>query len=112
VEDIVVTPDGRHAGRLDHVFKDSANIREAQLIQETVDTLTIRIVRRPGYGEADSEQVLRALRERLGDRMRFEFEFVEHIPRGANGKFRFVVSKVGLRLGNEASRHSGVQALR
>lgn len=103
VEDIVVTPDGRHVGRLDHVFKDSANVREAQLVQERLETLTVRIVPREGYGPADTEQVTRYLRERLGDQMRFEFQFVDSIPRTASGKFRFVISKVGLRLGARAS---------
>jgi phenylacetate-CoA ligase len=99
VEDIIVTPEGRHVGRLDHVFKDSSNVREAQLIQETPDTLVVRIVRREDYGPAETERVTQHLRERLGDRMRFEFQFVDHIPRGANGKFRFVISKVGLGIG-------------
>lgn len=96
VEDIIVTPEGRHAGRLDHVFKDSPQVREAQLLQETPDTLIVRIVRREDYGPEDTLRVTQALRERLGDRMQFEFQFVDHIPRGANGKFRFVTSKVGL----------------
>jgi phenylacetate-CoA ligase len=99
VEDIVVTPDGRHVGRLDHVFKDSSNVREAQLVQESVDSLTVRIVRRDDYDDADTALITGYLRERLGDRMRFHFEFVDRIPRGPNGKFRFVVSKVGLAIG-------------
>jgi phenylacetate-CoA ligase len=102
VEDIIVTPDGRHVGRLDHVFKDSTNVREAQLIQESPDTLTVRVVRRDDYNEADTALVTRYLRERLGDQMSFRFEFVDRIPRGPNGKFRFVVSKVGLAIGSAA----------
>jgi phenylacetate-CoA ligase len=99
VEDIIVTPEGRHVGRLDHVFKDSSNVREAQLLQETPDTLVVRIVRREDYGPEDTERVTQYLRERLGDRIRFEFQFVDQIPRGANGKFRFVISRVGLGIG-------------
>jgi phenylacetate-CoA ligase len=101
VEDIVVTPEGRHVGRLDHVFKDTANVREAQLIQETADTLIVRIVRRDDYSAEDTERVVQHLRERLGERMQFEFQFVDTIPRGANGKFRFVISKVGLGIGRQ-----------
>jgi phenylacetate-CoA ligase len=103
VEDIIVTPEGRHVGRLDHVFKDSTNVREAQLLQETPETLVVRIVRREDYGPEDTERVTQYLRERLGDRIRFEFQFVDHIPRGANGKFRFVISKVGLGIGRQSS---------
>jgi phenylacetate-CoA ligase len=100
VEDIVVTPEGRHVGRLDHVFKDSPNVREAQLVQESVEMLTVRIVRRDDYDDGDTARVTHYLRERLGDRMQFRFEFVDRIPRGANGKFRFVISKVRLGIGH------------
>jgi phenylacetate-CoA ligase len=102
VEDIVITPEGRHVGRLDHVFKDTANIREAQLIQETPDTLVVRVVRRDDYCAEDTARVTQHLRERLGEQMKFEFQFVDSIPRGANGKFRFVISKVDLGIGKQA----------
>ncbi len=98
VEDIFVTPEGRHEGRLDGVFKDAPHVVEAQLIQERIDVLTVRIVRTASYGPEDTARVERHLRERLGPSMRFEFEFPDRIPRGANGKYRFAVSKMGLRI--------------
>ncbi len=106
LDDIIVTPEGRHDGRLDCVFKDAPNVREAQLIQETLDTLVVRIVRRDDYSAEDTERITHHLRERLGDRMRYEFQFVDNIPRGPNGKFRFVISKVGLGIGHRET--SGV----
>jgi len=68
------------------------------LIQEAHDHLRVRIVQRPGYTEQHTAQILANLRERLGDDMRVELEPVEQIPRTANGKFRYVVSKVPLDL--------------
>jgi phenylacetate-CoA ligase len=98
VEDIVVTPDGRHVGRLDHVFKDMLNVVEAQIIQDTVDVVRVCMVKRPEFGENDARLLERELRLRLGPMICLEYEFVDAIPRLPNGKFRFVVSKVPLRI--------------
>jgi phenylacetate-CoA ligase len=68
-------------------------------VQEAVDHLVVRIVPRAEYGERDAETLLRGLRERLGSSMRIELRLVEAIPRSANGKYRWVISKVPLRFG-------------
>ena len=99
IEDIVVTPDGRHVGRLDHVFKDALNVREAQLRQDEVGSLTVRLVTRPRFGERDRNMIEGELRTRLGPAIRLDYQMVSAIPREANGKFRFVVSKVPIRMG-------------
>lgn len=98
VEDIVVTPDGRHVGRLDHVFKNMLNVIEAQIIQDTVHVVRVRMVKRPEFSEVDTRLLERELRLRLGSVIRLEYEFVDRIPRLPNGKFRFVISKVPLRI--------------
>jgi phenylacetate-CoA ligase len=95
VEDYVVTPSGRLVGRLDHVFKDSLSVREAQLIQDRPDHLRIVVVPRPEFDRSRDEAVITAhLRERLEPQMSWTFEYVDEIPRGPTGKFRFVVSEV------------------
>lgn len=94
VEDIFVTPDGRYVGRLDHVFKDSVNVIEAQLVQETLGDVRVRVVPRPSFSESDWTEIERLLRLRLGDRVRLHREELDQIPRAANGKFRFAVSAV------------------
>ena len=96
MEDVVVTPDGRFLSRLDFVFKEMPFVQEAQMIQETRTLLRIRIVPRPGFSKADEERIANNLRERAGDGLQFQFEIVDHIPRLANGKFRYVISKVSL----------------
>ena len=96
VDDIIVTPDGRHVGRLDHVFKDLLNVVEAQVVQEKVDSVLVRLVKRSDFNEEDMKTLERELRLRLGTKTKLEYEFVDNIPREANGKFRAVVSKVTL----------------
>jgi len=103
-EDIFVTPDGRMVGRLDHVFKDALNVVEAQLVQDTMSRVVVRVVRRVGYAPADEASILRELRLRLGVVIDVVFEYVERIPREANGKFRFAISRVPLPIRIDDSR--------
>lgn len=94
VEDYIVTPDGRFVGRLDHLFKDSLNVKEAQIVQKQRDEILIRLVCEKDFTEKDEQLILQEARLRLGDGIEIKFEQVSEIPRAANGKFRFVVSEI------------------
>lgn len=94
IEDYVVTPDGRRIGRLDHVFKDTRYIQEAQIYQPSPDQLVVRVVAPAGFEEALRRTLEGELRARLGTAIAIRFEPVAAIPRGPSGKFRAVVSDV------------------
>ena len=94
LDDVVITPDGRRVGRLDPVFKSDLHIQEAQIVQEQADTLTVRLVPGQGFSDEDGRRLIHELSLRVGD-MHISLEPVEHIERGANGKFRAVVSRLG-----------------
>ncbi len=89
-DDVVYTRDGRRVGRLDPVFKASLPIREAQIVQESLDRLHVRYVPDSGFTTRSCSDLKRLVRERLGD-VEVILEPVERVPRGANGKFRAVV---------------------
>jgi len=93
-EDYVLTPDGRFVGRLDHLFKDAIRVRHAQIVQDQVDEVTIRIVKDRGYTKIDEDEILREALLRLGSSISVRFDYVEEIPRTKNGKFRFIVSNL------------------
>jgi phenylacetate-CoA ligase len=92
VEDYVVGAEGQLFGRLDHIFKDSKAVAEAQLVQEKPGAITIRLVKRPEYTDGDTERLLAAANFRLGKQFRIALEFVDQIPRTRNGKFQFILS--------------------
>lgn len=94
IEDYIVSADGRSFGRLDHIFKDTEFVREAQIVQDRIDHLVFRIVPRAQLSREDESQILRAARERLGSAFRLEIQPVESLPRGPNAKFRFVVNQL------------------
>jgi phenylacetate-CoA ligase len=101
VDDFVVTPDGRHVGRLSPCFRDTVYLKEAQIIQEDVNSILLKIVPRQGYSSEDERMLLDALHRRLGNEIRIDVQLVDHIPRTASGKYRFVISKVPIQISNQ-----------
>ncbi|MDD2272292.1 MAG: hypothetical protein PHP95_08910 [Desulfuromonadaceae bacterium] len=94
IESYIITPDGRQAGRLDFIFKDSQHIEEAQFIQDEISTVKIKVVRAKGFSSIHEKELLADLRKYLGEVIQFEINYVSEIPRTANGKFRQIVSNV------------------
>lgn len=95
IEDYVVTPSGRMIGRLDHVFKNLVDIAEAQIVQDELERIVVRVVAKVSYSDATERALLHALRIRLGADMQIAIERVAEIPREANGKLRAVKSSIG-----------------
>jgi len=93
-DDIIYVPERGFVGRLDPVFKGSMPIIEAQIVQEELERIVVKLVPAKGWDQAHEAALLSNLRAKLGTRVAIEIEIVEEIPRGANGKFKAVVSKV------------------
>jgi phenylacetate-CoA ligase len=92
-EDIVYSADGRPVARLDPVFKGDLPIREAQIVQERLGELLVVVAPSRAWQRSHEAPIAQSLRERLGD-LDIRFETVAAIPRGANGKFRSIVSRL------------------
>jgi phenylacetate-CoA ligase len=93
-DDYVVTPEGARIARLDYLFKDALNVKEAQIIQEELGELTIRLVRRNAYRAKDELEIRRDIASWLSPSLAVRFEYVSEIPREQNGKFRAVLSRL------------------
>ena len=91
IDDAVRLPDGRSIGRLDHIFKGVHGILEAQLRQDRPEAIEILVVPAPDFDRRQRDLVLANARERLGGEITIELRCVEHIARGAQGKFKGVV---------------------
>jgi phenylacetate-CoA ligase len=99
-EDLLRLRDGRliPPSVLTHPFKPLNCIEASQLVQTEVDRLLIRLIPRPEYTVKDGQNLVRDLKERLGQDMRIDIELVETMPRTARGKFKWVISEVKLGL--------------
>jgi phenylacetate-CoA ligase len=93
IEDYVETGDGRLVGRMDHVFKDSPNIREAQILQVSPGHIRVKLALRGEFDVHDQKALESNFLMRLGADMKIDFESVDVIARGPNGKFRAVISE-------------------
>ncbi len=97
-EDLLRLRDGRliSPSVLTHPFKPLNQIDGSQLVQKELDRLIVRLIPRHDFSPAHSEQLIRDLKARLGEDMRIEVEFVNELPRTKAGKFKWVVSEVGM----------------
>jgi phenylacetate-CoA ligase len=93
MDDVLYTSDGRRIGRLDPVFKAHLPVREAQIIQETLNRVRVRYVPAPEYTDEAGNSITKRLQERMGP-IEVILEAVDQLPRTSNGKFRAVISKL------------------
>jgi phenylacetate-CoA ligase len=93
-DDLIKLPDGRHIGRLDHIFKGVSGVIEAQIRQQALDRIDILVVAGIGYSADVERLIINNARERIGNGVAIAIRSVGNIPRTRNGKFRAVVCDV------------------
>lgn len=93
-EDYVILKNRARLGRMDHIFKDLVNIREAQIHQSAAGKIEVRIVKGTNYSSRDDAQLMRELRKRVGEESEIAIKYMERLPRTARGKLRFVISDI------------------
>jgi phenylacetate-CoA ligase len=94
LDPLVITPEGRRIGRLDHIWKAVEHVAAAQIVQEADLTVRLRVLAEPGFDHRDRARIEAHARERLGTRVSIVIEEVDHLPRTRAGKFQAVVSHV------------------
>ena len=93
-DDILFIPGRGYVGRLDPVFKGVSNIVEAQIVQESLNTLSVLLVPAEGFSESTERLLRDNIVKKVGDQITLAIHKVDRVPRGPNGKFRAVISKV------------------
>ncbi|MDZ4245764.1 MAG: phenylacetate--CoA ligase family protein, partial [Dehalococcoidia bacterium] len=78
------------------------NVEQFQFYQEKKGEVVFNIVRKDSYTERDTEYIRSELLKKLGDDVRLEISFVNHIPRTGRGKYRFLVQKLPVEFGSSA----------
>jgi phenylacetate-CoA ligase len=92
-EDIVTGPDGREMVRFHGIFLDLTNVLEGQIIQEAINRFTVNISTTNGLTSEEKMIIDKRMRSQLGD-VKVVIKEMPFIPRGANGKFKAVISKI------------------
>ncbi|MFH0731167.1 MAG: phenylacetate--CoA ligase family protein [Pseudomonadota bacterium] len=95
--DFVVTPDGRwqHALSVIYVVRDIEGVAEFKIIQEELNQVLVKIKTHPDLFPPDGpRRIAWGIKKRMGETVNVDIEIVDHIPRDASGKYRYVVSRV------------------
>ncbi|MDL0128082.1 phenylacetate--CoA ligase family protein [Halobacterium salinarum] len=94
-DEVVVTADGRRIPMLSYnVFKYTDGIEESQIVQESVDEFTLRIVPGEEYADEQADVAILKLKDRVGSDVSVTIQILDEIPKTSSGKFRAVISKV------------------
>jgi phenylacetate-CoA ligase len=95
--DVICAPNGRYVPGCfwTIVSREVPGIEAFQVRQPSMSDLKVTVVPGPGY---EAERSLRSFEHRIleemGDETRLEFEVVDKLPVGPEGKRRFVVSRL------------------
>jgi phenylacetate-CoA ligase len=94
--DMLTTLDGRQLPGefFPHLLKEFPAIRRFQVVQQTPERITLRLVARGDWTTADGERVEREVRSVAGQAFEFEIVQVEDIPLTSAGKLQVVVNHV------------------
>jgi phenylacetate-CoA ligase len=93
-EDYLILKDGSKVGRLDHLFKDVLDVKEAQFYQQSVGYATLFIVKNKEYGSKSELLISDEIKKWFDDKLEVEIKYLDSIKRTNNGKLRFVVSNL------------------
>lgn len=88
-DDVLYTTNGRRM-RLASVFKDDLHVIEAQIIQNSIKELVVKLIPDKDFNQNSAQKLTDRIKERIGD-IEIRLETVSHIPRTKRGKFRAVL---------------------
>ena len=90
-EDVVIGKDGREMVRFHSVFNGLQSVKQAQVIQQNIDEIFIKVVTDSGLYPTDAALIKTRIESQLGA-LQIHIEEVNEIPLTANGKFKAVIS--------------------
>jgi phenylacetate-CoA ligase len=94
LEDYIVRADGCRMMGMNQVLNASPNVKEVQIFQAADGAVEFRIIPEKSFMVRDREMLEQEFRKRAGTALPVSFSFWKHLPRGANGKLRAVISEL------------------
>jgi phenylacetate-CoA ligase len=93
--DILHTTDGRHIPGefFPHLVKDYSAIKRFQVIQESADEMSLKIVANDAWNTADEADLRSTIEATIGESMNLSIQRVEEIPLTHSGKLQVVVNR-------------------
>lgn len=97
IADYVVTPDGKYISGIsltENFAMHLPGVKQMQIVQEKVDFLVFKIVKGDAFSNQTVSDINRLARERFGEQMAWQVEYVVSIQSELSGKYRFCISKI------------------
>ncbi len=97
IADYLITPDGQWVSGISLTENFATlipGVEQVQIIQDMQDHLLLRIVPGADFGPQSRTEIQRLIKERFGEKMRYDIEQIDKIQPMASGKYRFAINKV------------------
>lgn len=97
IDDYVYSPEtGKiNLGNVSNTLKDTVGIMQFQAIQGELSKIVVKLViDKSEYTETVEKKFIRNWRERIGDKMELELEYVDEVAVEPSGKFRIVKNNI------------------
>lgn len=94
-QEILVTPEGKHIHGefFTHIFWEIPHVKEFQVIQDSIDQITIEMVVDDIFDEKNLDMIRNYIRKR-SERWIVNIRYVDRINRTQGGKYKFVINRV------------------
>ncbi len=94
--DVVLTPSGNRliVEFFNGIIDDVPEVESFQVLQDTLDSIQVRVVPREGFTEKTKSEIVTAMKRNGAADLRIEIDCVDEIPLTPGGKRRYVISKV------------------
>lgn len=97
IDDFVYSPENGkiNLGNVSNTLKDTHGIKKFQAVQDELNKIVILVIKDDrDFTEKTEKQFIKNWRERIGDQMELEIQYVNEIASEKSGKFRMVKNNV------------------
>jgi len=89
--EILITKDGTRIASANQFPRGVSNLRQLQVIQDTLDSIQVLAITTPQFGAADEAQLLKNIRAKVPDSIHITVSRVQELRRNAAGKTPFLI---------------------
>ncbi|MBA7465877.1 hypothetical protein ES707_01049 [subsurface metagenome] len=76
------------------------NVKQFQYYQDSLNKVILRIVKKDTYTVTDTQKILREFKGKFKNQIKLEIQFLTEIPRTDRGKYKFLVQKLPIKIGD------------
>lgn len=91
---VIRTPDGHRISNISVITKKCHHIRGIQVVQESLDGVTVRVMKASEFRPEDEAYMLHQFRLKWGDKLQYQIQYVDELERTKLGKTLSIISRL------------------